>query len=547
MTIYYVDPSAALGTQDGLTKENAFLSLAAALAAATASGDEIRCAHDKTEVLGADTTFTIASSKLTIVSWNFIADVEAGGFKVGHSSLNRSISFVYGTTPAAGDRVLRIAGITFQISGSTTDSLNLFTAHAGLTVFWEDCYFLLYNTSLSSRINIGGGGEFHGVQYFSGCYFELKKSAHSIVLGDHLIRFSNCDFVQITELVTTALFTHIEQGPDVVLEGCTVYGSFADLIGGVVTGTRVIRMIGGVIHTANWMQDSFPPSETGLWGHERVFEDVTVVSWNTGETAKYSGIRGRGRKYTWYQPDADTLYQSVEPGIYIRQDLAPSDLASAFRPIIPVKIKKTTNQFPEFFRFYFATNSTYGSPITALVSFVYSGEEAGVASRKQAYNVLNASAAPSLVLDTTPPEEISAWALSIGSPTNIYYLDIPLDICTHGNNSFFYDLLKGWEAQIKLLLRDEFEGAMYHKIFLDGVADTSAYVDMIGGQLVQTFPGIASLPDPIPGYKSLVLHNGSLAQVDVTLNAPPTGTPAVWDGTVLRTLLPGESVVLQNP
>ena len=247
MTIYYVNSFAGAGTQDGLTKENAFLSLAAALLVATAAGDEIRCQHEDMVSLTADTTFTIASPALSIISWDFIADRPAAGYRIGHTSANRSISFVYGTTPASGARVLRVFGLDLYLAGSTSDSINLFTAQSGLSILWEWCSFMVTATATASRIRIGGGGEYHGEQIFRGCYFFRNRAEQCLVLGDHRARFYNCRFVSNTTSTLAAVFEYLEQGADTYLEACDLVGYFVDLLTGTISGTRVVTMRGGCI------------------------------------------------------------------------------------------------------------------------------------------------------------------------------------------------------------------------------------------------------------------------------------------------------------
>lgn len=554
MTIYYVDPSASLGTQDGLTKENAFLSLKAAFAVATGDGDEIRCAHDMQDILVADTTYTIAANNLSVVSWNFTTDVKEIGFSVGHFTQNRSITFSMATTPGSGLRVLRMYGIAFIISGATTDSFKLFTAFSGMTVFWESCSFVLRNTSVSCRVNIGGGGESHGIQFFIGCYFYRTKAAQVIVLGDHLVKFINCEFHHTVEAAYGAVFNGLEQGPDTILEDCYLYGRFNELITATtVSGTRAVRMVRGCITSDSWPSALFGVGETGLWGFEREFVDVTIASWSDNQTAKYSALYGPGRFYEFTWP-MNPLDENMDKpwAIYVSGELATSDYAAFARPIATLRAKQEDDSIPSFWRFYIVYTNPGSPPASSLcvtASLEYEGFNGTRVVRLHAHSLFEPdNFSPTLTLDSTPPTEIEDYIQFFGGGT-AYYFDVPASWLTRGSGILSFPVHNSWELAVKIHLRNGFGCYIAPFILPDGTLPEGATINMEGGCFLQTIQtgGGGGYPSPIPGYKAVEIIDGKLTQVDVTLNEPPTGTPAVWDGTVLRSLLPGESVVLQNP
>lgn len=555
MTIYYVDPSATAGTKNGLTKENAFLSLTTAFAVATGAGDEIRCAHDKHESLAQHATYLIAANNLSVVSWNFTTDVKESGFALGHFSQPRSIAFNAAATPGPNLRVLRIYGISFIISGTTAASFNLFTATAGITVFWESCTFNTSNTNTSCRVNIGGSGEAHGIQFFIGCSFLRFKAAQVIVLGDHLTKFINCEFHHIYEAAYGAVFNGLEQGPDAILEDCFVYGRFDALITATsVTGTRAVRMVRGEFSAPFWPFASVSSGETGLWGFEREFVDVTATSWDEEQTVKYSALFGPGRAYEFAMAP-NVLPENLQmflAGIYVSGALAASDYAAFARPITTLRAKQADDSIPSFWRFYIVHINPESPPAGSLcvtASLTYEGFDGDKMVRRHAHSLFEPdNFSPTLVLDPTPPAEIAAYIVERGAGT-AYYFDVPASWLTRGSGILSFPEHTSWELAVKVHLRNGFSCFIVPAILPDGVLPEGATVRMEGGCFLQTIQpaGGGGYPSPIPGYKAVEIIDGKLTQVDVTLNEPPTGTPAVWDGTALRSLLPGESVVLQNP
>jgi len=550
MTIYYVDPSATSGTQDGLTKANAFLTLAAAFAVAINGGDEIRCAHDKMDVVAADTTYNIAANKLSVLSWNFATDQQEIGFSVGHLTLNRSLTFKAAASPASGQRMLRIYGIAFIVSGSTADSINLFTAYSGLAVFWESCSFVIQNTNTTCRLKIGGGGEYEGIQFFLGCYFSRAKAAQTIVLGDHRAHFQNCEFRSIVDTFPANLFSSLEQGPDTLLESCYVYGYFNSLIGGAVTGTRAVRMIEG-----NWTANQWPNyglASTGMWGFEQEFRDVCLSSWSTGETAKYSAILAPGRVYEFCIPEnPDSSSITKWNDIYISQQPASPDVVAWARPIAKIKAKQPTDYLPSFWRMYVIGYDPliHGErPICITAQAEFSGANSLRNLRLTSFNVFDpARYSPELIEETEISPALQE-ALDYEGYTTAHYFDVPMEWLTRGAGpSPYFVSLESWELTVGIHLGGGVAFILFPYIYVEAEVNPNLQVAMEGGVSVQTLSSSGGSSEPIPGYKALVVSGGQLVQADVTLNEPPTGIPVVWDGTILRTLAPGESVVLQNP
>lgn len=556
MTIYYVDPRATAGTKDGLTKENAFLSLAAAFAVATGNGDVIRCRHDAYDSLAADVTYNIAANNLSVESWHFTEDRRQSGFFVGHFSLSRSITFAAAATPAAGMRVVRFFGITFWIDGTTVDHINLFTNHPGISVFWEGCSFQLNNTATGSTVKIGGSGEYHGVQFFVGCGFGRRLMAQVIILGDHLVRFQNCRFTD-AGFVYGPVFHYVEQGPDTILESCSLLGPFSNLLGGTLTGTRAARMLGGSIESPHWPNLTSHVSESGLWGCEREFRNVALLSASTGQTAMFSAIEAPGRFYRYVlpeNPNSPDLAYELPGGIFISAAPAPaSDLVDVARPITKIQAKHKLSAFPTFVRLHILgyNSGAHGSdPVGITAEGYFVGILNNEKFRYHAFTILSpVEYSPALVEDTSPPAAVLASMAYLGY-TTAHYFDVPLEWLTGGTGvPNHFDEIQEMEFTLGIHLRNE---ASFHTpgfLYLDGVDPGNLVSTMEGGIFVQRTAevGGGGYPDPIPGYKAVEIIDGKLTQVDVTLNEPPTGTPAVWDGTALRSLLPGESVVLQNP
>ncbi|MDV7395744.1 hypothetical protein RZS08_30420, partial [Arthrospira platensis SPKY1] len=120
------------------------------------------------------------------------------------------------------------------------------------------------------------------------------------------------------------------QGPDTILEDCSVSGYFYDLITATaVSGTRAIRMVRGtftVPRRFSGLSALLGSGETGLWGFEREFVDVTLYTLISGQTAKYSALYGPGRFYEFALPTNPSEVRGERPlAIYVSGELAASD------------------------------------------------------------------------------------------------------------------------------------------------------------------------------------------------------------------------------
>jgi hypothetical protein len=142
--------SGAGGSETGADWTNAFLTYTAALAAATASGDVIRVHKTHTEELAVDTIYTHQNHISVICVDKDASDAPSTmgtAAWIGHSTTYRAISM-------AGAFRVFIYGITFRISGSQADSLNL-SSTDGSHFEYESCYLWQGNTNNVSSIRCG--------------------------------------------------------------------------------------------------------------------------------------------------------------------------------------------------------------------------------------------------------------------------------------------------------------------------------------------------------------------------------------------------------
>jgi hypothetical protein len=135
MATYYLNSGAA-GTGSGADWTNAFTTYAAAIAAASASGDVIKVHKTHTEELAVDTIYTHLNNIAVICVDKDASDALATmgtAAWIGNSTANRSVTI-------AGAFKLYFYGITFRCAGSSADSLILADTDKQQCEY-ESCYF----------------------------------------------------------------------------------------------------------------------------------------------------------------------------------------------------------------------------------------------------------------------------------------------------------------------------------------------------------------------------------------------------------------------
>lgn len=222
MASYYYDAQAA-GTGTGADWTNAFTTLAAAAAAATADGDVIYVASDSTEDLAADTTYTF-SNNVRVISVDAtsgtppttLQTMEAGGGYIGNLASNRFILIV-------GAFNLYFYGVEFAITGS-----DLFRSAGsdGAHVEYEACHIRLGGSG--ATLDLGTGGtESNRFTRFRGGKITFGNA------NNQIRHYGAAEFEGVTLAGTapTTLFTAGSRGGNYCkVEGCDL---------SLVTGTLV--------------------------------------------------------------------------------------------------------------------------------------------------------------------------------------------------------------------------------------------------------------------------------------------------------------------
>lgn len=223
MATYYYDAQAA-GSGTGADWTNAFTTFAAAVAAATASGDIIYVASDSVETLAADATYTFAAA-VRVISVDATSGTppttlqtqEAGGGYLGHTSSNRSIIlagafnvYIYGMEfSVTGNDQFRSAGTDGQhtelenchVRFGTTASFDLGLQNTDSNRFTRMLGGKITFGNASNSIRPMGKGEFIGVT--------LAGTAPSTLVtggsrSGNLLRFESCDLSIVTGTLVAA-------------------------------------------------------------------------------------------------------------------------------------------------------------------------------------------------------------------------------------------------------------------------------------------------------------------------------------------------------
>lgn len=172
----------ATGAGNGTSWTDAYTTFTAALAACTVAGDELWGASDSDEQLTVDTNYTIPAAHthanpLKIFSVSRTDDTLAAGASIGHSTLNRSITF-NGTGTSYW-----MVGFTLKMGAGSADFINTNNAQAVKAVLENVTFDLSANTTVSSRVQFGTASRANRTKTI-GCKFKWGHASHAIsVLG----------------------------------------------------------------------------------------------------------------------------------------------------------------------------------------------------------------------------------------------------------------------------------------------------------------------------------------------------------------------------
>jgi hypothetical protein len=247
VTTYFVSNGG--NNSDGLTWAKAYTSFQSALTAASSGSDIVVIQYNSVPSgdleLSADTTFTTANS-VTIISASaddagtaYTPTAMGTGAWIGNSTTNRYVRL----DTTADDRVY-VYGLTFRISGSTSDILRVNGAAAGADMTLDTCYLWQGNTNSVGSIQISAGAQ--------PCFTKLR---------DCTFRFGNAS--QSVDVQGTALFQNCTvsadgTAPSVLISGSSGASSSCEWLGcdlSHVTGTLVANML--VVGTVRFAQCKF--------------------------------------------------------------------------------------------------------------------------------------------------------------------------------------------------------------------------------------------------------------------------------------------------
>ncbi len=206
--------SGAAGANNGSSWSDAYTTFGAAVTAATTSGDIILVHKTHQEQLAADTTYALAAN-ISVVSVNKdasdAAEVMGTGGWIGNSTTNRAISFT------GNDRELYCYGITFRLSGATTDNLTLSNS-TGFSGIYESCYFWQGITNSGALLNLCGSGLAHSE--LINCIFRFGNTLQGISTTGS-VTLTGCSISSAGSIPTTLFRTNTSMGSGVMTcRGC---------------------------------------------------------------------------------------------------------------------------------------------------------------------------------------------------------------------------------------------------------------------------------------------------------------------------------------
>lgn len=298
MANYFV-ASGGSNTSPYDTWAKAATSLATALAAATANGDQVIIQYNAVPSgdaeLAADTTYTFAGNISFIASTNSgtstITPTAMGtGNWIGNSTTNRSVTF------AGGKRVF-FYGITLRTSGSTQDSITLSSA-AGTDYLFDTCYLWQGNTSTSASIslaNYGGSPDVEGFIELRNCTLRFGATAQGLRLNTHGFIARNCSISSSGS--TPSTFLQIYGSGTALFEGCDLSLITGTLMGNNTGGWRSTYFVncklgaGVVIQAAQTTYNNRSQAETYVFNCSSGDQHYHMHHYNgLGQTIMDTGI-----------------------------------------------------------------------------------------------------------------------------------------------------------------------------------------------------------------------------------------------------------------
>jgi hypothetical protein len=177
---YYVDSNAA-GDNTGADWTNAFTAFESARAAASTAGDFIYVAHNHSESLGADATYTFLAD-VRVICRNSGTDALATGAVIGAQAANYAIAL-------NGAFDVYVYGITFRTGTNVSSSRNITIGNTDGSHFeMESCRFetLQSNSSISQIILAHSGSTANSYCKLVSCVIDQRHALHTIAIAGYV-------------------------------------------------------------------------------------------------------------------------------------------------------------------------------------------------------------------------------------------------------------------------------------------------------------------------------------------------------------------------
>jgi hypothetical protein len=238
---YYVDSTKTGGGNTGANWTNAFVAFGSAVTAATADGDIIYVAHNHSESLSADTSYTFANNVRVLC-------VNSGTGALATTAVIGAQSSTYGITIAT-TYLLYLYGLIFKTGASTgSDNVSFGGTGDGAMIEAESCTAWLSSTGTGSRINLSsqGAGVSNFYRYIN-CVFRFSNATQRIIYGNAPIELISCS-VHADSTEPDYLFspnTNSSGGASLLVEGCDFTEAGDCIVWGDVAGSGVtdVQMI----------------------------------------------------------------------------------------------------------------------------------------------------------------------------------------------------------------------------------------------------------------------------------------------------------------
>jgi hypothetical protein len=227
VTIYYVDSTTGSDSDDGSTWALAKATFGAAVTLATSDGDFIYVAHNHSESLSADTTYTFAANvRVLCVNSGTGALATTGTIDAQPTSYIISLG---------GAKNVYVYGLIFKVSGTSNSKYTAVSTSDGSHFELEQCTFNFPCTGVVYAAF--GVNTINTYAMLKSCTF-IFNSSGQFILSRGLTDFVDCSFCETGALPTTKLIS-MGFGASAFFTGCTMSKITSTLVGNNVDGPAI--------------------------------------------------------------------------------------------------------------------------------------------------------------------------------------------------------------------------------------------------------------------------------------------------------------------